>query len=170
MAVETTPGATQNSYATVAEFKTYTSDRGLTYTATDDEIGQALIRTARWLDSYMADRLPGKRAAAVNALAWPRQDAVDRDGFALDGVPLPVQQANIEAALFDINNSGLLFKTYTPAEKKVLTKVEGIQWTVVGGGKMADGSRGSRIVLPVVTDLLELILLDGRGYPAALVV
>lgn len=169
MAVDTTPGATQNAYATVAEFKTYTADRGLTYTATDTEIGQALIRTARWLDSYMADRLPGRRAAAVNALAWPRTDAKDRDGYALTGVPVPVQHANIEAALFDIGNAGLLFRTFDPLQQqKVLVEAEGIKWQYIGG--KISGMQGARIMLPAVADLLELVLIDtDRRVPAALV-
>ena len=36
------------------------------------------------------------------------------------------------AALYELNDAGFFLKTYTPAEKKVLTEVSGVKWTMVG--------------------------------------
>ena len=167
MAVITTPGATQNAYATLAEFKAYCDDRGLVYSSyTDAQIEQAIVRTARWLDGYMANMLPGIRGDATYALLWPRTGAVDQDGYELSGVPLQVNYANIEAAFYDLGAPNTLQATYTPSQQKILTQAGAIKWTPVAGS----GTSSARIMLPVVEDLLARVLRDKRGYPAALVV
>lgn len=167
MAVVTTPGATQNSYATVAEFKTYCDDRGMDYSAySDAAIGESLILTALWLDGYMDGRMPGVREAAVNALAWPRSQATDSDGYDLTDIPTRVQYAHIEAAFYNLGNAGNLFKTYTPYQQKVLVQVDAIKWQPISGGNQT-GARASRIILPQVEDLLAPILTSGKGYPVA---
>lgn len=58
-------------------------------------------------------------------------------------IPIPdelAEYAAYEAANIELAKPGFFNKTYTPAEMKVLTEVQGIKWTVVGDAAGKDGS------------------------------
>ena len=86
MALIVTPGAVDaNSYSTVAEFKTYRTNRlpevAAVLAATDPQIEAALIVGARNLGAYFTWN--GSAVDAVQALAWPRIGMLTRNGFAI---------------------------------------------------------------------------------------
>jgi hypothetical protein len=101
--VTTVGGASSNSYATLAEAETYMEGRlnGSTWDAdTDDNKNRALVEAARELQVL---RWTGTRVDTTQALAWPRQWAVDVDDpngdyYATTEVPQRVKDAQMELA------------------------------------------------------------------------
>lgn len=92
MALDTTPGsATGNSFATVAEFKTYRDNRlpAVTWAvaASDPVIEVALIMGGRLMNS-MFD-WTGTAVDAVQAMTWPRVGMATRNGY-----PIPTSGAS----------------------------------------------------------------------------
>lgn len=68
-----------------------------------------------------------------------------------DTPPAEVTTAAYIAAGLELDTPGFFAKTYTPDQRKVLTAVEGIKWTVVGKGM------GASDAVPVSTDI-DLLL------------
>lgn len=104
MAFVTTPGAANaNSYASVAEFKTYRDSRlpavAWAVAATDPEIEVALIMAARLQDALFD--WTGTAADEVQALSWPRIGMLNRNGFAIASTvnPQALKDAQCEFAL-----------------------------------------------------------------------
>ena len=104
-----------------------------------------MIGTVTALIAYAGDRgtVIADDAATLQALVR----ASDYIQFTyLDGSICTVDSANVveatyEAAIAEVAEPGIWTKTFTPAEKKVLTKVGDIQWTVTG-----DASKGGASV------------------------
>lgn len=77
-----------------------------------------------------------------------------------------VEEATYVAAGLELAKPGFFSKTYTPAEQKVLTQVEGIRWQVVGNASK------SYAAMPVST-LIEAMFFpyvidrDAPGYMIA---
>ena len=92
-----TPVAGANSYVAVADFKAYHADRGNTYTAEDTAIEQALVKATDYLDTRF--RFIGYRSDKTQTTEWPRENAWDDRGDAVDGVPQAVKDATSEYAL-----------------------------------------------------------------------
>lgn len=81
-----------NSYATVAAADAYNvnvtrSTEWLNATAVAK--ANALILATQYLDNEFAGRWQGHRAYEEQALAWPRADVVDEDGFDLSSTVVP---------------------------------------------------------------------------------
>jgi len=91
-----------NSYLALADCKAHHTDRGYTFTATDGEIQEALVRATDYIDKRFGRRFRGYRAKKTQALEWPRYDAYDDDGHALDGIPVALEKATAEYALLAI--------------------------------------------------------------------
>lgn len=94
------------TYASVGEADAYHSGRGNHAWAPIAEIAKerALRRAADYLGETYGTRWQGVRAAANQALDWPRQGAPVRDGpawacYASDEVPPEVRRACMELAL-----------------------------------------------------------------------
>lgn len=103
MALDTTPGsATQNSFATVAEFKTYRTNRlpalALAVAAVDAAIEAALIVAGRSLDANFD--WTGAAVDATQAMTWPRSGMLTRNNFAIGTttIPQPLKDAQCELA------------------------------------------------------------------------
>lgn len=91
-----------NSYASSVEAKAYHADRGNTAWAAAASADQtaALIKATGYIDGQYFTRFPGKfQLKTIQALQWPRSDAVDRNGLSLAGIPKSVKVATFEAAL-----------------------------------------------------------------------
>ena len=97
-----------------------------------------------------------------------KESAADRYGNAIDStaVPARVVSASYEAALLELGTPGFFSKTFTEADKKVLTKVQSISWTYTGNTK---GDRSSSPVSTVIENILAPILTPD-DLPAALIV
>lgn len=96
---------TASFYGTVAGYKAWAADRGITVTATDPDIQAALVRATNYIDGAYRDQFPGWRAdGRSQALEWPRAGATDREGLGIDGttVPAEVDNATYEGAKREI--------------------------------------------------------------------
>lgn len=107
MALDTTPGsATGNSFATVAEFKTYRDSRlpavAWATSAADPVIEVALIAAGRLMNS-MFD-WTGTAVDSIQAMTWPRIGMASRNGFSIPttgaaSYPQALKDAQCEFAL-----------------------------------------------------------------------
>jgi hypothetical protein len=97
-----------DSYASVAAADAYFLARGnATWAAAltaDKE--SALVRATQSLDGRCSWR--GVRLTSAQGLRWPRALAIDDDGYSLDGVPLRLRYATIEAAVVELGKPGAL--------------------------------------------------------------
>ena len=110
--VETGAGlASANSYLSVAGFKSYHDDRGVSYSAHPDlAIQGALVVATSYVDRryfYVGIR----RNARGQALEWPRISAVDVDGRVIDASSVPPEVTGAVAELAMAQLSGPLFKS-----------------------------------------------------------
>jgi len=92
------------SYASVADFKTYCYKVGHGYVGnTDTEIEQALRRATRWLDARYGARFLGLWTFTAQRLEWPRAYVLYRDtSISSDVVPAQVVAATCEATVREL--------------------------------------------------------------------
>lgn len=145
----------------------YGTDDGFTdwleangYSLPDAAPAPAVLRQrgSTYIDGLYGPRFSGSPVeGAAQDREWPRTDATDRYGNALNGVPQRVIDASYYAAYAEALSPGSLSTTYTPGTAKVLTEVKGIKWEVVG-----DASKpGSMIpVISAVEGLLAPFLVQ----------
>lgn len=101
-------------------------------------------------------------ASLQRASDYIRTRYVIRNGLEADD-PNVIEATYIAASL-DLANPGFWQKTYTPAQAKVLTKVDAIQWTVTD-----TGMKGSDAQLPV-SPAIEALFAGSSLYGAAVMV
>lgn len=99
MTPEIVPGS--NAYVFLEEAEAYMATLAFKEDwdkATDAKKRAALIQAARWMNT-LAWR--GRKGSQAQPLAWPREGAVDPEGFSIpdDEVPAQVKEANAEFAL-----------------------------------------------------------------------
>ncbi|MDX5592574.1 hypothetical protein [Pseudovibrio sp. SPO723] len=102
-------------YGTLSDWRAYALARGdsAPTDATDADATAALVRASDYIRyQYVAYLLPG-----------------------YDGTSEQVQEATYIAAGYELATPGFFSKTYTEADKKVLTEVKGLKWTVIGNTK-----------------------------------
>jgi hypothetical protein len=94
------PTSTANGYVSVAYFKTYCDDRGISYAAlSDTEIQQAIVRATDYMDgrwTYGGYRYDGDQSTEV-----PRREVYDKEGYSIDGIPDDFKKACCEYAQID---------------------------------------------------------------------
>lgn len=89
--------ADADSYHTVAGFKIYCDDRGMSYSGhSDTDIERALRQGSFYIDT--AFRFKGNRNLASQALEFPRANLVDWSGYTITGLPVRVVRACCELA------------------------------------------------------------------------
>jgi hypothetical protein len=99
--------ATSNSYLSVADFKTFHTDRGTDISAFgDDEIQQGLVMATDFIDRrylYVGTRSNTRD----QALEWPRVNGFDPDGNLIDSssVPIEVEHACAELGFTALSQS-----------------------------------------------------------------
>lgn len=98
--------ATAVSYISAVDATTYFSARGVEAWSDEDTTTQeqALVRATFALDSWLRGRWLGTKKTQTQALAWPRTDVVDEEGFEVSdaSVPVAVKQATCEVALIEL--------------------------------------------------------------------
>lgn len=105
MSLDATVGSsTANSYVTLAEADAYFEDRAYASawcSFTDQE--QILITSSSMLDWYCEPK--GVRASTTQSMAWPRKEAIRRDGTLIedDVIPPEVKIAVYELALSSLS-------------------------------------------------------------------
>lgn len=102
MALDTTVGgASADSYGSLAEADAYFAARQTgNWDGSDASKEMALRKAVTYLDNVYRGAWKGLRAAQTQALAWPRYDVIDEDGFVLpvDEIPEVLKRAQFEAA------------------------------------------------------------------------
>ncbi|MEX2444499.1 MAG: DnaT-like ssDNA-binding protein [Alkalispirochaeta sp.] len=98
-----------NTYISLTDADGYHAEVGNTEwsAATEAEREAALVAATRWIDSRYRTRWIGTRGSRDQALAWPRWNAVDPDGYEIPGVPQGVAHATAEAALLVVTGEEL---------------------------------------------------------------
>lgn len=132
-------------YGDLAGFRAYAAERGnMALTDADATIATAaLVRASDYIRTRYVLRLSPEYSATA---------------------PEVIEATYIAAAL-ELATPGFWSTTYTPSTAKVLTGLKGITWTLVGGGKGADGMLPTS---PAIDSLLTP--LTRWGMPAVMVV
>ncbi|WP_306150736.1 DnaT-like ssDNA-binding protein [Roseovarius sp. MMSF_3281] len=152
-----------NAFVSLAEFKAFCDLRGHSYT-TDPLIEQAIVRATDFMsNSWAWDGFKRKgrgNADGEQALAFPRTDLVDRDGYAVpyDSVPQEIKDATIEVARVELTTPGAMTPTYTPHERVKSEKVGPLSTVYDLSSYDAEGARP---VILAVRDLIGAFLKNG---------
>lgn len=95
--VEDGTGKTEaDAYVTLAEFRSYCSNRAMRYEAEDYAIEAAIRSATEWIDTQA--RYKGARLKATQMREFPRSGLSDWSGYEVTGVPSRVKWACCEAA------------------------------------------------------------------------
>ena len=131
MALNDTIGdASARSYVSVADFDAYASDFNLTIPSTinSEALKEPYMRRSAFMLDAIGDRddrWPGVRVNGTQRLAWPRNEAIMRDGtpIANDVIPPQVADAQCEMAAYIMNNpddAGIVIDMLRIAKKEKL--------------------------------------------------
>jgi len=124
--------STSNSYVSVAEADAYFLDATILWVGTNGAKEKALVRATRTIDLMGGNRFLGIKLVETQALAWPRDEAYDRDGIELTGIPVYLKRAVYEAALQELILEGSTMPNTTQQVK--MERVEGaVQVSYVEG-------------------------------------
>jgi hypothetical protein len=104
-----------NSYITLAEFKAWADDRGITY-GNDSLLSQQLYRAHDYFETL---RFRGLKADENQTMQWPR-DQVLIDGYAVDSneIPSEVKLSIYELIKIEIDGDSKL----APSEREVTSE------------------------------------------------
>ena len=149
--VETGTGAADaNSFASVADFKSYSDDRGYDYSSyTDGQIEIELVKATDYVDGY---KFIGAKYTSAQSLQWPRSCA-SAHGFyiGVDEIPRQVVNATIRAAQLILSGNTLV----TNEGKFVVQEsVSGAVSVTYSDKKLKSGTTWTeinRILAPVLT-------------------
>lgn len=98
-----------NGYIDEAYLVAFQADRGVTVTATSPEQQAAIVRATDYMDGRFGRRFVGCKTTLEQTTAWPRVDAVNRDGFDVSNVlPQDLKEACAEYSNIAITNPELL--------------------------------------------------------------
>jgi hypothetical protein len=136
-------------YGTLTGANTYHSERGnADWTGSDQDKLAAMTRGSLSMDGTYRYRWPGVPVSgSQQELAWPRTGAVDNYGLLItDDYPLAVVNASYEYALAELRTPASTSPFTTPSQRKVLTEVKGIKWTVLE----VPGGSGLSVDVPIL--------------------
>ena len=104
-----------NSYITIAEFKSWADDHGITY-GTDDAISQQLYRAHDYFETL---RFRGLKSDENQTMQWPR-DQVLIDGYAVESneIPKEVKLSIYELIKIEIDGDSKM----APSEREVTSE------------------------------------------------
>jgi hypothetical protein len=148
--------STANSYVTHAFADAYFANGGgvtVWTSATSIQRDTALRQATLYLDMIYGLRFAGLRSVSTQLLEWPRSFAYDREGTAIEGVPLRLKQAVCEVAKRWLTDSSQL----TP-DIEAGTNISSESTTVgaITTSKTYTGSKDLSKRFPVVDRLLQL--------------
>jgi hypothetical protein len=126
--VETGSGLSNaESFISVADADSYFAARGnAAWTGTDTVKEQALRKATDFMQGRYINRWKGTRTHETQALAWPRENVTDADGYALQSsvIPKEVKYACAELAVRSLTAS-LLPDNLTPNIKSESVSIPG---------------------------------------------
>lgn len=131
---------------------------------TDEQFEQAIRRASDWLSSsfdWQGYRIEGRN----QALAFPRYNMVDEDGWAIDSdsVPEEVLKALSHVTWQEVVTPFSMTPVVTPINQKVLVQVDGIKWQAMG----RSGVNSSVPVLTAIQNHISALLKAGSGNALA---
>lgn len=131
---------------------------GVAWAGTDVDKEAAIRRASQYLSAL---KWVGNKNTREQALAWPRTNAVDADGFdiASDEVPIEVADATCLLAFFELDNPNGLFPQFTAGQAQQSVTVGPISVSFATARSVED-------VRPVITaamDRIRGLLSSGRG-------
>ena len=136
---------TANSYITIAEFKSWADDRGISY-GTDDAISSQLYRATDYFESLS---FKGVKHTEGQPLQWPRDD-VYIDGYSVesDEIPKEVKTAIYELIKIEADGDSRL----APSEREVTSEqIDSIKITY-------KDNTGMKRTTPALTQALRKIV------------
>lgn len=134
-----------NSYITVAEYKSWADDRGITY-GTDDAVSKLLYRAHDYFESLS---FKGIKHTEDQPMQWPRDD-VYIDGYSVesDEIPKEVKVAIFELIKIEADGDSRL----APSEREVTSEqVDSIKITY-------KGNVGMKRTTPALTQALRKLV------------
>lgn len=158
-----------SGYGDDAGFQDWLDANGYTLPDNPPSLEVLRERGSNYIDGTYGDRFSGVPTGGfAQERAWPRTGACAYgQSIGDDVIPDAVVKASYVAALADAKAPGSLSVTYTPGTNKVLTKVDSIEWDVVGDAS----APGAMIpVFTAVDGLLSPFLMPLGGFPAIMVV
>lgn len=173
MALTVTPGgAADDSLLTLAYFKTYCTAMGKAYDTYDDEtdIEPAIRKATIFVEGLGSPQhtrkllWPGSKTNGTQRRLFPRTNATEVDGTAIDSatIPLAVQEAVAEAAHYELENAGTLQAAVVLGQ--VASKESVGSAGVSVSYKNEATMQQARTMLTAVSDLLSPILRsEGKG-------
>jgi hypothetical protein len=127
--------ANANSYISVNDADDYFTDINYQeswFTKDTQERERSLMNGTQFIDNQYI--YIGTKASEEQGLQWPRENAIDNNGFEVDGVPKNIKQATCEAALRTFNASlytDISVKGNIKLEKVDVIEVEYFEGTTV---------------------------------------
>jgi hypothetical protein len=89
-----------NSYQTVAQLRTYASDRGLTVPSSDTACEQLLVKAMDVLEVEFQGRYAGYKMSSSQPLSFPRAGVyIDSYQVGYDSIPSQLQEAQLVLAI-----------------------------------------------------------------------
>jgi hypothetical protein len=147
-------------YGDAAGFRAYQEARNRNVAQWDDdaEIEGALLIASEWLDGKFRASFGGDKVAQRDQVReWPRNGAVDRDGYGIDAgsVPNEAVHSTYEAALRELQSPGSLLIDWTPNVFK-RASVDGavsVEWATFGSANDVQTQFAviERIMDPILT-------------------
>lgn len=126
-----------NAYAAIATVDAYATARALTAWTGADAVKEAAIKEATvYLDTSYAWK--GAIESETQALAWPREGVVDREGREVTGLPQRVIDACCELAVMKI--TAALVTSRSEAEVQSMT-AGSVSITYARGNRVSEGER-----------------------------
>ncbi len=164
--IETGTGRSDGeAYADAAAFVAWhLAYYGTAATGTTAAQEAAIRRAVRYLDALRWSGVPSYGRA--QALAWPRSDVIDRNGYPVagDSIPPEVIEAQHMLTRAEVASPGVLSPDVTLRDQKVLTEVDGIKWTPLAGGA---GVTSARPVVTAAMDRLSGLITTGATIARA---
>jgi len=144
------------SYVSVSDASNYATKWGYPWAPTDTAAAEAALRRATsWIDAHYRIYFPGEKInGRTQSLEWPRKDAYDASGDAIDStsVPIEIQRATAEAAVVELQQPNALSPVVTSGRVIKSATVSGaVSVTYSDEGGVVAGQR------PVVTSIDDIL-------------
>jgi hypothetical protein len=165
MALVVENGTGGDALISLADFKTYATNKGYVYSPTfsDTQIEQAIRRASLWVSTtynFKGYTIGGR----AQIQAWPRYNVETSDGWYVDSTTIPreVSWATAEATWYELNNPNALSPVETLTDRVVSETVGPISVTYAQYG--SDVSAGRPYLLIVSELLAPLLVSNSNAY------
>lgn len=153
-----------DAFISVAYADAYHTAMGNTTWTGVDALKEGAIRRATAFLSNSYQWQGYKRQGRPQALAWPRVDVVDCEGWgvAFDAVPVEIQKATAEVALRELVTPGSMNPDVVASEQVKREKIGQLEVEYLNANTSAQAARP---ILLIVQDIIGPLLRKGAGNP-----